>query len=129
MCVLCMGIMINITTRQYLYIMKLKLDLNIGDGYLDGDAAADSASYKINIQQGWPDIALIMPSDLKLNAGKALITFDTEMGNQILVKANLKNEDTDMIRLFTDLETLRDLTKRFPVAMDIQNPSIDSDIN
>jgi hypothetical protein len=127
--VLCMGIMINITTRQYLYIMKLKLDLNIGDGYLDGDAAADSASYKINIQQGWPDIALIMPSDLKLNAGKALITFDTEMGNQILVKANLKNEDTDMIRLFTDLETLRDLTKRLPVAMDIQNPSIDSDIN
>ena len=126
---LCMGIMINITTRQYLYIMKLKLDLNIGNGYLDGEAAADSASYKINIQQGWPDIALIMPSDLKLNAGKALITFDTEMGNQILVKANLKNEDTDMIRLFTDLETLRDLTKRFPVAMDIQNPSIDSDIN
>jgi len=124
-----MGIMINITTRQYLYIMKLKLDLNIGNGYLDGEAAADSASYKINIQQGWPDIALIMPSDLKLNAGKALITFDTEMGNQILVKANLKNEDTDMIRLFTDLETLRDLTKRFPVAMDIQNPSIDSDIN
>ena len=34
-----MGIMINITTRQYLYIMKLKLDLNIGNGYLDGEAA------------------------------------------------------------------------------------------
>jgi hypothetical protein len=107
--------------------MKLNLNLNIGDGYLDGEAATDSFSYKINIQQGWPDIALIVPSDLKLNAGKALITFDTEKGNQILLKANLKNEDTDMIRLFTDLETLRDLTKKFPIAMDIQNTSVDSD--
>jgi hypothetical protein len=90
--------------------MKLKLNLNIGDGYLDGNAATDSLSYKINIQQGWPDIA-----------------FDTEKGNQILLKANLKNEDTDMIRLFTDLETLRDLTKKFPVAMDIQNVAVHSD--
>ena len=107
--------------------MKLNLNLNIGDGYLDGHAATDYLSYKINIQQGWPDIALIVPSDLKLNAGKALITFDTEKGTQILLKANLKNEDTDMIRLFTDLETLRDLTKKFPVAMDIQDTSVDSD--
>lgn len=108
--------------------MKLSLNLNIGDGYLDGDAATDFMSYKINIQQGWPDVALIVPSDLKLNMDRALITFDTEKGNQILVKANLKNEDTDMIRLFTDLETLRDLTKKFPVSMDIQNASMDSGI-
>ena len=100
--------------------MKLNLDLNIGDGYLEGDAANDFGSYKINIQEGWPDTTLIMPSDLKLNAGQALIVFDTEMGNQIPLKANLKNEDTDMIRLFTDLETLRDLVKRSPVAMDVQ---------
>jgi hypothetical protein len=45
------------------------------------------------------------------------------MGNQIPLKANLKNEDTDMIRLFTDLETLRDLVKRSPVTMDIQKDS------
>jgi len=50
---------------------------------------------------------------LKLNAGQALITFDTEKANQVLVKAKLKNEDTD-------LETLVDLTKKFPIAMDIQ---------
>ena len=68
--------------------MKLNLKLNIGDGYLYGDAATDSLSYKINIEQGWPDIALIVPSELKLDAGKALITFDTEKGNQILLKAN-----------------------------------------
>ena len=106
--------------------MKLNLDLNVGDGYLVGNAANDFRSYKINIQQGWPDTSLIMPSDLNLNAGETLIVFDTGMGNQISLKANLKNEDTDMIRLFTDLETLRDLVKRSPVAMDIQK---DSDID
>jgi hypothetical protein len=106
--------------------VKLNLDLNVGDGYLVGNAANDFGSYKINIQQGWPDTTLIMPSDLNLNAGETMIVFDTEMGNQIPLKANLKNEDTDMIRLFTDLDTLRDLVKRSPVAMDIQK---DSDID
>jgi hypothetical protein len=38
----------------------------------------------------------------------------------------LKNEDTDMIRLFTDLETLRDLVKRSPIGMVIQK---DTDID
>jgi hypothetical protein len=100
--------------------MRLRLDLNIGNGYLDGNAANDSMSCKINIQQGWPDTMLIVPTDLRINAGQALITFDTEKGNQILVKAKLKNQDTDMIQLFTDLETLVDLTKKFPIAMDIR---------
>ena len=104
--------------------MKLNLDLNVGDGYLVGNAANDLRSYKINIQQGWPDTTLIMLSDLKLNAGQELIVFYTGMGNQIPLKANLKNEDTDMIRLFTDLETLRDLVKSPPVAMDIRKDSV-----
>jgi len=56
-----------------------------------------------------------------MDTGQALITIDTEKGNQILLKAKLKNEDTGMIQLFTDLETLVDLTKKFPVAMAIQN--------
>jgi hypothetical protein len=46
------------------------------------------------------------------------------MGDQIPLKANLKNEDTDMIRLFTDLETLRDLVKSSPMAMDIRKDSV-----
>jgi hypothetical protein len=65
-------------------------------------------------------ILCLVSGGLRINARQALITFDTEKGNQILVKAKLKNEDTDMIRLFTDLETLVDLTKKFPIAMDIQ---------
>ena len=100
--------------------MKLSLDLNVGDGYLVGNAANDLGSYKINIQQGWPDTTLIMPTDLNLDAGKGIIVFDTEGGNQIPLKAKLKNEDTDMIRLFTDLDTLRNLVKKSPIAMDIQ---------
>ena len=103
--------------------MKLRLDLNSGDGYLVGNATNDLGFYKITIQQGWPDTTLIVPIELNLNAGKGLIVFDTEMGNQISLKAKLKNEDTDMIRLFTDLETLRDLVKRSPVAMDIKKDS------
>ena len=43
--------------QAVLICMKLNLKLNIGDGYLNGDAATDSLSYKINIQQGWPDPA------------------------------------------------------------------------
>jgi hypothetical protein len=103
--------------------VKLSLELNVGDGYLVGNAANDLGSYKINIQQGWPDTTLIMPIDLKLDAEKGLIVFDTEMGNQIHLKAKLKNEDTDMIRLFTDLDTLRNLVKRSPIAMDVQKES------
>lgn len=101
-------------------LVKLNLNLNIGDGYLLGNATNDLGFYKINIQQGWPDTTLIMPIDLKLDEGQGLIVFDTERGSQIPLKAKLKNEDTDMIRLFTDLDTLRDLVKRSPVAMDIQ---------
>jgi len=106
--------------------MRLRLDLNIGNGYLYGNAANDSMSYKINIQQGWPDTALIVPSDLKMSAGHVLITFDTERGKQIFVKAKLKNEDIDMIQLFIDLQTLVDLTKRFPLVLNIQK---DSDVD
>ena len=104
--------------------MKLNLNLNIGNGYLDGDATTDSMSYKINIQQGWPDTTLIVPSDLNLNAGQTSISFYTESGNQILLRTNVKNEDTDMIRLFTSLETLVQLTKGLPTAMDIQDSDI-----
>jgi hypothetical protein len=105
--------------------VKLNLNLNIGNGYLDGDATTtDSTSYKINIQQGWPDTTLIVPSDLNLNAGQKSISFYTESENQILLRTNVKNEDTDMIRLFTSLETLVQLTKRLPTAMDIQDSDI-----
>jgi hypothetical protein len=108
----------------FLY-MKLNLSLNLGDGYLHGDATTtNSMSYQINIQQGWPDTTLIVPTGLNQNSGQKSIAFYTESGNQILLRGNVKNEDTDMIRLFTNLDTLVQLTKRIPIAMDIQDSDI-----
>jgi hypothetical protein len=105
--------------------MKLNLNLNLGDGYLHGDATTtESMSYKINIQQGWPDTTLIMPTALNQNPGQKSISFYTDSGNQILLRVNVKNEDTDMIRLFTNMDTLVQLTKRLPTAMDIQDSDI-----
>jgi hypothetical protein len=108
--------------------MKLNLSLNLGDGYLHGDAITtttdSSMSYKINIQQGWPDTTLIVPTGLNQNPGQKSISFYTESGSQILLRGNVKNEDTDMIRLFTNLDTLVQLTKKMPTAMDIQDSDI-----
>jgi hypothetical protein len=103
--------------------MKLNLNLNLGDGYLYGDATTTESmsSYKINIQQGWPDTALIMPTGLNQNPGQKSISFYTESGNQILLRGNLKNEDTDMIRLFTNMDTLIQSTNRLPTSMEIQD--------
>ena len=101
--------------------MKLNLNLNLGDGYLYGVAATDSISHQINIEQGWPDTTLIVPTDLNQNPGQKSISFYTESGNQILLSGNVKNEDTDMIRLFTNLDTIVQLTKRLPTSMDIQD--------
>jgi hypothetical protein len=54
-------------------------------------------------------------------AGRALISFDTETEkNKILIRGNVKKEGTDMILLYTNLDTLVELTKRLPIAMDIQ---------
>jgi hypothetical protein len=107
--------------------MKLNLSLNLGNGYLHGDATTtttDSMSYQINIQQGWPDTTLIVPTGLNQNSGQKSIAFYTESGNQILLTGNVKNEDTDMIRLFTNLDTLVQLTKSIPIAMNIQDSDI-----
>jgi hypothetical protein len=51
-------------------------------------------------------------------------SLNTQTSKQILLRGNVKNEDTDMIRLFTNLDTLVQLTKRIPIAMDIQDSDI-----
>ena len=62
-----------------------------------------------------------MSTGLNQKLGKKSISFYTESGNQILLRGNLKNEDTDMIRLSTNMDTLIQLTKRIPTSMDIQD--------
>jgi hypothetical protein len=66
--------------------MKLNLNLKLRDGYIYGDATTtttttESMSYKINIQQGWPDTTLIVPADLNPNIGQKSISFYTQSGN------------------------------------------------
>jgi len=64
---------------------------------------------------------LIVPNNLKSYTGRALISFDTETEkNKILVRGNVKEENTDMIQLYTNVDTLIELTKRLPIAMEIQ---------
>ena len=77
-------------------------------------------TYEINIQEG-TDSTLIVPGDLKSYIGPALISFDTETEkNIVLVRSKVEAEDTDMIQFYTNLDTLVELTKRLPIAMDIR---------
>jgi len=104
--------------------MIFNLRLTLGDGSLQGSATANSITYKINIQEG-TDSMLIVPDDLKSDTGRALISFDTESEkNPILVRGDVKEEDTDMIQLYTNLDTLAELTERLPTAMRIQKDEI-----
>ena len=100
--------------------MIFNLNLSIANGSLQGDATAKSMTYNINIQEG-RESTLIVPNNLKSYTGRALISFDTETEkNKILVRGNVKEEDTDMIQLYTNVDTLIELTKRLPIAMEIQ---------
>jgi len=77
-------------------------------------------TYNINIQEG-RESTLVVPTNLESYTGRALISFDTETEkNKILVRGNVKEENTDMIQLYTNVDTLIELTKRLPIAMEIQ---------
>ena len=54
-----------------------------------------------------------------MNPGQAMISFNTENGKLVQVRSNVRKEDTDMIQIFTNLETLVELTKNIPVTMEI----------
>ena len=113
------GTRINTTNRVFTCTI-FNLKLSIGDGSLQGNATTDSMTYNINIQEG-TEPTLVVPTNLKSVTGRALISFDTETEkNKILVRGNVKQEDTDMILLYTNIDALIELTKRLPIAMEIQ---------
>ena len=100
--------------------MIFNLNLSIANGSLQGDATTKSMTYSINIQEG-RESTLIVPTNLKSYTGRALISFDTETEkNKILVRGNVKEENTDMIQLYANVDTLIELTKRLPIAMEVQ---------
>ena len=57
-----------------------------------------------------------MSSSLVLNpkGRKRSVSFNTQNGNLVQVRSNVRKEDTDMIQIFTNLETLVELTKNIP---------------
>ena len=100
--------------------MIFDLNLSIANGSLQGDATTKSMNYNINIQEG-RESTLIVPTNLKSYTGRALISFDTETEkNKILVSGTVKEEDIDMIQLYTNVDALIELTKRLPIAMEVQ---------
>ena len=100
--------------------MIINLKLNLGDGSLYGNANINNeSSFEINIQEGI-DSTTIIPNDLNANPGRAVISFNTENGKRVLVTSNVRKEDTDMIQIFTNLDTLVELTKNIPLTMEIQ---------
>ncbi len=100
--------------------MIINLKLNLGDGSLYGNAITNNeSSFEINIQEGI-DSTTIIPDELNVNPGQAGISFNTENGKRVLVTSNVKKENTDMIQIFTNLDTLVELTKNIPLTMEIQ---------
>ena len=103
--------------------MIFNLNLSIANGSLQDDATTKSMTYNINIQEG-RESTLIVPTNLKSYTGRALISFDTETEkNKILVRGTVKEEDIDMIQLYTNVDALIELTKRLPIVMEIQKES------
>ena len=98
---------------------KVDLNISIGNGYLYGDASTLYGSYKINIQEGTDNIA-ILPSDLDVVAGLTTISFHSGSVDEIPFQCEVKTEDTDMIQFFTSLETLVNLTKNPPTWMSLE---------
>jgi hypothetical protein len=43
----------------------------------------------------------------------------TENGKLVQVTSNVRKEDTDMIQILTNLDTLVELTKNIPITMEI----------
>jgi hypothetical protein len=98
----------------------INLKLNLGDGSLYGNASTNNeSSFEINIQEGI-DSTTIIPDELNANPGQAVISFNAENGRRIRVPSNVKKEGTDMIQIFTNLDTLVELAKNIPQTMEIQ---------
>ena len=100
------------------FCTKVDLTISIGNGYLYGEASTLYGSYKINIQEGTDNIA-ILPSDLDVVAGLTAISFHSDSGDEIPFQCEVKTEETDMIQFFTSLDTLVKLTKNPPTWMSV----------
>ncbi|MDF0680025.1 MAG: hypothetical protein P0116_03575 [Candidatus Nitrosocosmicus sp.] len=98
-------------------ILNLKVDL--GNGYIHGIASNNQKSFKINIQEG-SEIHMVIPEELQVNSKEGSIFFTTEAGYDISLQLNFKKLETDMILVYTDIDTLMKLAKNLPIQMEIK---------
>jgi hypothetical protein len=99
--------------------LKLDLKINIGNGNLYGRASNDQSSYRINIQEA-SEKKIIIPTELRSKSRQGPILFETETGNEVYADCSIiKQEEIDMILLYTDIDTLIKLTKDIPTTMEL----------
>ena len=100
--------------------LKLNLTVNLGDGYIVEYAYFGQKSFKINIQESMEN-KLIVPEELQIDSGLGNVLFETEKKNEIGMQCKIIDDATDMILLYTDIQTLMKLTKNLPTTMSINN--------
>lgn len=98
-------------------ILNLKVDL--GNGYIHGIASNNQKSFKINIQEG-SEIHMVIPEELQVNSKEGSIFFTTEAGYDISLQLSFKKLETDMILIYTDINTLMKLANNLPIQMEIK---------
>ena len=99
--------------------MILNLKVNLGNGYIHGIASNNQKSFKINIQEG-SEIHMVIPEELQVNSKEGSIFFTTEAGYDISLQLSFKKLETDMILIYTDIDTLMKLAKDLPIKMEIK---------
>jgi hypothetical protein len=114
-------------TLLVLISLKLNLTVNLGNGYIYGTAYMGSKSYKINIQESLEN-KLILPNELQIESSQGSVLFETEKRKEVTVKCKIVDEPTDMILLYTDIQTLMNLTKDFPTTMNVSGVELTGDI-
>jgi hypothetical protein len=100
--------------------LKLNLTVNLGDGYISGSAYFGQKSFKINIQESLEN-KLVIPDDLQIDSGPGYVQFETEKNQEMQVKCKIRDEPTDMILFYIDIQTLMKLTKDLPTTMSVNN--------
>lgn len=99
--------------------MILNIKVNLGNGYIHGIAINNQKSYKINIQEG-SEIHMVVPEELQVSSKEGSILFTTETGYDISLQLRFKKMETDMILIYTDIDTLMKLAKNLPIQMEIK---------
>lgn len=108
--------------------LKLNLTVNLGDGYIYGSAYIGSKSFKINIQESLEN-KLIIPDELQIESRLGYVLFETEKRKEVKIQCKIIDEATDMILVYTDIQTLMNLTKDLPTTMQISEDGSMLDIN